>query len=209
MSVRKLGGRLATAAGLTTLVLVGVAATPAAACACGAYVTNSDTSVDRERAAIMWDGTTQDLVISLDVLGASPDAALLMPLPSQAELTLEDPALFDELEDRTHPLVEKVTNWWPNFTFLERLGVGGAGRDTAGEAPVEVLEQGELGPLTVAQLAANDPAALSSWLTVNGYQVDPAVTAATAPYADAGWVIVAMKLLPRPSPSLLASILPP
>ncbi|MDQ3112709.1 MAG: DUF2330 domain-containing protein, partial [Actinomycetota bacterium] len=63
-------------------------------------------------------------------------------------------------------------------------------------APIDVLDQRELGPLTVAQLAANDPAALGGWLTANGYQVDETVAAAATPYADAGWVLVAVKLTP-------------
>ncbi len=189
-----LGGRFSAAVGLTLLAVVGGAATPAAACACGAYITNGDASVGRERAIVKWDGTTQDLVVSLDVLSDTPDAGFIMPVPAQAEISLEDSTLFDEFESRTKPQVEKVTNWWPNLTFLEKLGIGGDNGDSAGAAPIEVLEERELGPLTVAQLAANDPAALPAWLTANGYQVDEAVALAATPYAEAGWIMVAVKL---------------
>lgn len=210
MSVRTLPGRLAAVVGLTTLAFVAVAATPAAACACGAYITNGDASIPRERAAIKWDGTTEDLVVSLDVLGATPDAGFLMPVPAQAEITLEDVSLFEELDDRTKPREEKVTNWWPNLTFLEMLGIGedtDVG-DSAG-APIDVLEQRELGPLTVAQLAANDPAALGAWLTANGYQVDEEVAAAATPYADAGWVLVAVKLTPVEAGTMIDGAIQP
>jgi hypothetical protein len=194
--VRMLSGRLATGAGLVVLALAGGAAAPAAACACGAYVTNTEVSVARERAAIKWDGTTEDLVVSLDVLGATPDAGFLMPVPAQAEITLEEASLFDELEDRTRPREERVTNWWPNLTFLDMLGLRSEDDTSAGAEPIEVLEEHELGPLTVAQLAANDPAALPAWLTANGYPVDEAVALAAAPYAEAGWIMVAVKLTP-------------
>ena len=195
--MRRLRGRLGAVIGLTMLALAAGAATPAAACACGAYITNGETSIGRERAAIKWDGTTQDLVVSLDVLGATPDAGFLMPVPAQAEVTLGDVSLFEELDDRTKPREEKVTNWWPNLGFLELLGIGeNTDVGDAAGAPIDVLDQRELGPLTVAQLAANDPAALGGWLTANGYQVDETVAAAATPYADAGWVLVAVKLTP-------------
>jgi hypothetical protein len=197
-SVRKVSSRLTAVIALTLLTVgAGGVATPASACACGALITNGDTSVGRERAAIKWDGTTQDLVVSLDVLNTTPDAGFIMPIPAQAEVTLEDAALFTELEDRTAARVEKVTNWWPNLSFLDKLGLTGQGDDTAGAtAPVDVLEERELGPLTVAQLAANDPAALPAWLTANGYPVDEAVALAATPYAEAGWIMVAVKLTP-------------
>lgn len=177
------------------LALTGSAATPAAACACGAYITNGDVSIPRERAAIKWDGTTEDLVVSLDVLGATPDAGFLMPVPAQAEVTLGDAALFDELVDRTEARVERVTNWWPNLTFLDKVGLRTSdGNAPAGATPIDVLEERDLGPLTVAQLATNDPAALPAWLTANGYQVDEAVALAATPYAESGWIMVAVKL---------------
>lgn len=168
---------------------------PASACACGAYVTNTDTSITTERAAIRWDGTNQDLVVSLDVLGESPDAGFLMPVPAQATLALEDAALFEELAERTQAREERVTNWWPNLGFLEMLGIVDSDDDGVGGAPgLQVLEQRQLGEYTVAQLAANDPAALATWLTTNGYQVDETITTAATPYAEAGWVMVAAKL---------------
>ena len=136
MSVRKLGGRLAAAVGVITLALVGGAATPAAACACGAYITNGDTRSAASEPRSSGTARPQDLVVSLDVLGATPDAGFLMPVPAQAEITLEDAALFDELADRTKPREEQVTNWWPNLTFLEKLGLRrGRRRAPAGAAP--------------------------------------------------------------------------
>lgn len=182
---------------------------PAAACACGAYITNADTSVSAERAALKWDGSTEELVVSMSILGASADAAWVMPVPAQAELTLEDAALFDELGERTQPREEKVTSWWPNFSFLERLGITSGGDDTAGAPPVEVLEQRELGPYTVAQLAASDPAALNTWLAENGYPPAEGVVAAGAPYARAGWVFVAVRLTALDPSTPLTGVLQP
>lgn len=189
-----LAARLTAVLGLAAGVLLAGLAGPAAACACGAYVTNDDTSVTAELAAIKWDGTTEELVVSMQVSGSSADAAWIMPVPAQAELSLSDIALFEELDDRTSPREEKVTSWWPNLGFLEKLGLREAGTDSAAGGDIEVLEQRELGEFTVAQLATNDPAALANWLTENGYQPNESIATAATPYAQANWIFVAVKL---------------
>lgn len=209
--MRSVAGRLAAVGAMMLAVLVVGLVAPASACACGAYVTNADTAISGERAALQWDGTTEDLVVSLDVIGSSPDAAWLMPLPAQAEVSLADFDLFEELASRTAPIEEKVTNWWPNFGYLEMLGItGDDGAGEPGSADVELLSEQQLGPLTVAQLAANDPAALGTWLTDNGYQLDEEISAAAAPYAQAGWIFVAAKVTaPDPAMPLQAGTLQP
>lgn len=211
MQVRSVAARLVAVVGMVLATLAAGLVGSASACACGVYITNADTAITGERAALKWDGTTEDLVVSLDVMGSSPDAAWLMPLPAQAEVTLADIDLFTELADRTAPVEEKVTNWWPNFGYLEMLGItGDDGATSAGSAAVEVLTEQQLGPLTVAQLAANDPAALGTWLTDNGYQLDEAVSAAAQPYAQAGWIFVAARVTaPDPAAPLQPGTLQP
>lgn len=201
--------RVATVLSLVGAVLVGGLAGSASACACGAYVTNEQTSVTAERAALKWDGTTEDLVVSMQVDGSSADAAWIMPVPAQAELSLADIALFDELADRTAPREEKVTSWWPNLGFLDKLGVREPAGDSAGSSEVQVLEQRELGEYSVAQLATSDPAALATWLTQNGYQPNEEVTAAAAPYAQANWIFVAVKLTAPDASVPLTGVLQP
>lgn len=209
MLLRSLVGRLAAVFGMVLAVLGAGISGSASACACGAYITNTDASIGGERAALKWDGTTEDLVVSLDVIGSSPDAAWIMPLPAQAEVSLADGALFEELADRTAPIEQKVTNWWPNFGYLEMLGITDDEPEPS-DTDVEVLAEQQLGPLTVAQLAANDPAALSTWLTDNGYPLDEVITAAAAPYAQAGWIFVAARLTaPDPAVPLQPGTLQP
>jgi hypothetical protein len=189
-----------TAVLVTMLVaLAGPAlASPAAACACGALLSNADLTVDRETAAILWDGTTEDLVVSMDVLGSASDAGWIMPVPGQAEVSVSDIALLDELEQRTEPDQQRVTNWWPNFDFTDVMGLGDeepTGTDDGSDpSDVTVLDQHELGDYTVAQLAANDTGGLTVWLTTNGYSLPADLAAAMTPYANANWVFVAVKL---------------
>lgn len=70
-------------------------ASPAWACGCGAYVPDSPgSSVADERALIAWDGTTEDILMSLSVTGSSDKAAWIMPVPSAARVSLGDTEVF-------------------------------------------------------------------------------------------------------------------
>ena len=182
-------------AAVFALVAGPMLATPASACACGALFTTDGATVDHETAALKYDGTNEDLVVSMDLLGSTPDAGWLMPVPAQASVSVSDIALLDELAERTRADVQRVTNWWPNFDFIDMLGIG-KDDDTAGaEQPtVSVLDQRELGPYTVAQISAKDTTALTAWLTSNGYTLPANLAGAMTPYADANWVFVAVKL---------------
>ncbi len=149
--------------------LVSSVASPAWACGCGAYVPDHPgASVADERALIAWDGATENILMSLSVAGSSDKAAWVMPVPSAARITLGDPEVFEELGRLTAPRVEYRDSWWPTFPWLIWAG---AAPDTAG-APggaVDVLGRQRLGPFDVTRLAANDPTALATWLTDNGF----------------------------------------
>ena len=65
---------------LVLAILIGAVlfnvASPAWACGCGAYVPdNPGSSVADERALIAWDGSTEDILMSLSVMGSSERAA--------------------------------------------------------------------------------------------------------------------------------------
>ena len=199
--------------GVVLVLLLGAlafsVASPAWACGCGAYVPdNPGASVADERALIAWDGTTEDILMSLSVVGSSDKAAWVMPVPSAAHVTLEDPAVFEELGRLTAPRVEYRDSWWPTFPWLMWAGEA---PDTAG-APggaVDVLGRQRLGPFDVTRLAANDPAALATWLTDNGFPHPDGLDQNLAPYVADGWEIVAIQLVPAKDGSPLTGDLQP
>ena len=74
----------------------------------------------------------------------------------------------------------------------------GAAPDTAG-APagaVNVLGRQRIGPFDVTRLAADDPAALATWLKDNGFPHPDGLDENLAPYVADGWEIVAIQLVP-------------
>lgn len=185
-------------------------AAPAWACGCGAYIPDHPgaTVVD-ERALIAWDGSTEDILMSFGVSGASDRAAWVMPVPSAAQVTLGDDAVFDELARRTAPRIEYRDSWWPTFGWL---GIGAQGAlEAAGTRPggVNVLGSRRIGPFDVTRLAGDDPAALAHWLTAEGFPHPDGLDTNLAPYVAARWEIVAIQLAPDAAGATLSGTLQP
>ena len=176
---------------------------PADACGCGAYIPrNGAASISQERVLLRWDGKTEDIVMSLGVLGQSQDAAVILPVPSRAELKLGDAKIFDELAELTKPTVEERR-------VPARLMLGAGAMPEA--AAVVVLERKQLGPFDVSNLAARDANALGEWLKANGYyqNFSPRLAQALQPYADQGWNFVAVRVMQGVSGDALKGNLDP
>lgn len=182
---------------LVVLVQATTVAAPARACACGAIERPTDgeqIDISGETALVRHDGTSEDILLSFGMHTTSTSAALILPLPAQAELDLADKDTFDRLKDLTKPKVvhKKV------LRGLEMPVIGGAAPD-GGSAPgggVDVLDEQELGPFTTTQLDSDDASELADWLTEHDYRVRDSIVDATQPYLDEGWIIAAIQLTP-------------
>ena len=177
------------------LFLLAFTASTAYACGCGIYIPREgDANVAQERALVRWDGRREDIVMSLGVLGESSEAAIILPIPSRADVKLAPSNLFDELAEMTKPLVRDQVEW--TFGF----GVGSSAMpDAVGGAPrgVNVLSRQNVGPFDVANLAATDKNALKNWLDENGFQLDASVIDLMQPYVDENWTFVAVRMRPE------------
>ncbi|MFI5508735.1 DUF2330 domain-containing protein [Mycobacterium sp. NPDC051804] len=205
--------RVCRSVALVLAALIGAAlfniASTAWACGCGAYVAdNSDSSVADERALIAWDGTTEDILMSLSVTGSSDEAAWIMPVPSAARVTLGEAEVFSELTKLTAPRIEYRDSWWPTIPWLVWAG---SASDTAGapSGAVNVLDRQRLGPFDVTRLAAKDPTSLANWLSDNGFPHPDSLDENLAPYVADGWEIVAVRLVPAESGGSLTGALQP
>lgn len=180
------------------LILAGFVfgASTAYACGCGIYIPrDGDAQVSQERSLLRWDGQRQEIAMSLGVLGGSKQAAIILPVPSKADVTLADPKIFDELDELTKPLERTEMEW----VFLPMLGAGAVPPEgaVAGAPPVTVLSRQNLGPFDVANLSATDATALKTWLDENGFQLDPRITEILAPYVENRWTFVAIRVQPE------------
>lgn len=188
------------------LIALAFSASTAYACGCGIYVPREgDANVAQERALVRWDGQREDIVMSLGVLGQSKQAAIILPIPGQAEVKLADANVFDELAEMTKPLVRDEVEW----TF--GLGVGNSAPEAVGGAPrgVSVLSRQNIGPFDVANLSATDTSVLKNWLDENSFQLDAAVLDLMQPYIAEHWTFVAVRLNPDESSQELSGNLQP
>ncbi|KXK12787.1 MAG: hypothetical protein UZ14_CFX002002023 [Chloroflexi bacterium OLB14] len=173
--------------------------TPVEACGCGIYIPlDGEASVSEELVLIRWDGQTEDIIVTLGVLGGSSEAAVIFPVPAQADVKLADAEIFDALQELTKPITKK------RIALLPVL-LAGAPPDSA----VTLLSRQKLGPFDVSTLAATDADALSNWLAENGYNLAPEVTAALEPYVQMNWYYVAVRLSPEAGSNELTGELDP
>ncbi len=112
----------ARAAALAMLLSAMAMVVPAQACGCGGYIPHDgQASVSQEQALLRWDGQTEDILMSLGVLGRSSEAAVILPVPSQAKATLSQAGVWDELNQMTRPLEKHEKR---NVLPLPLMGAG-------------------------------------------------------------------------------------
>jgi hypothetical protein len=195
----------------TLLVIVLVAlAQPAIACGCGGYIDpNGSAYVGQETVLLTWDGQTEQIMMSLGVLGSSEEAAIILPVPAIATVELGNADIWDELDELTKPLIITEKRYVNPFDF--GLAAGGAAPEGfvgAGAPPVTVLSRQTLGPFEVATLAATDSAALETWLADNGFSLSPGLAEAFEPYIEQNWYYIAVKLQPGEGDELSGTLDP-
>ena len=200
-------------AGVLAFALLGFGVAPAWACACGGYMSDSESEARArgENALVRFDGKTEEIVLSMAIEGSSKKAAWIMPVPAAADVSLGNEYTFSRLISLTRPRVVVKKTYWP----FRDLGIMGSGRgDSAGdpEAPgagVEVRGQMVLGPFQVVRLGGTSSVAVTDWLRTNGYVVPGGLGENLQPYLTEKWEIVAVKLAPKEKTGSLSGATPP
>ena len=194
--------------GVVLVALTATTVSPAWACGCGGYVPDaaSPARVSGETALVRFDGSTEEIHLSMAVNGNSRTAAWIMPVPSAARVELGREGLFKELAYETRTRVEYRTTHKPSLRFPDLMS---GGEDGSGGAPtaggVQVRGQMVIGPFQVVRLGATDAAEITDWLTTHGYAARPGMAATLAPYVAEKWEIVAVRLAPKTSTAELSS----
>ena len=189
---------------------------PAYACGCGAMIPEGQrrVSVGREESVVRWDGSREQIVMSLTVDGDADRAAWIMPVPHRATVELGDRALFTQLAATTAPVHRDRYHFWPqdgDWPLVTGGGssAGGPPGAGAGAPGVGVVGRQKLGPFDVARLTATDPAALNDWLDTNGFAMPPRLQDALQPYVSRRWEYVAVRLSPDTANTALNGTLDP
>lgn len=178
---------LAVLAVIAGLQVTSVAA-PAWACGCGAAWFNVGAD-SGEQSVLRFDGQTETISLQLQLQGVHGTAALVLPVPAAAHVSLGDKELIPALQGLMQP--ETVVK---HYLFTDPEGGGGFGAATSPDTGVTVVSQQHLGAFDVAQLGATNLSALDGWLADNGFKLDAGVAKGLGAYIAEGWRYVAIKL---------------
>ncbi len=160
-----------------------------------------DIEMPGQKAIIVYDAEVghEDLVLSVQLLAESPEAAWVVPVPSPPEVSTASAEWFVQLSDLTQP--EIVTRTVP-FPMIGAATKGGA------QGGVEVLSRERVGVYDVSVLSSDEPGALLEWLNENGYAFPEEGEPILDAYVEEGWYFLATRVLPGETANLEGDVQP-
>lgn len=188
--------------------------------ACGGFFCSSS-PINQARETVVYgyepDGSLT-MAVQISYSGRDEDFAWILPVPVPPdEIAVGPDALFQQLLQRTEPRFQTVNETegecaplscsWPGPGCS--LGCGAhassapdpgfasdAGAAAFGDAGrgVTVYSESVVGPYDTVVLGASSAPEVIEWLQMNGYDVPDASGELLAPYADQGFVFVALRL---------------
>jgi hypothetical protein len=176
------------------LGLIAVGSNGAAACG-GFFCRTQPMNQAYERILFISDGEVVTTHVQIQFSGNAPDFAWVLPVPTLPDLKVSHNEIFNQLGFATQP--NFILNWDDEgecnlFWQVRFTAVEGATDDADGG--VEVVSEERIGPYDTAVITADDPEAISNWLTENGYNLDALGVDLLRPYVDGGFYFVALKL---------------
>jgi hypothetical protein len=186
---------------LPILALLGAHARDASACG-GCFVQQSEsTQVTGHRMILSTSNDATTLWDQITYSGDPAEFAWVLPTKGVVEIGLSSDALFEALEQYTQITVSSpVINCPPppscgdDFAAGAEDGSSGAGGGSPND--VQVLAQEVVGPFETVQLSADDPAALTDWLTSHNYSIPDEIVPVIASYVAEDFNFLALKLVP-------------
>jgi hypothetical protein len=178
--------------------------------ACGGcfheVTTQNGTVVTDHRMVFSVSPTQTTLYDQIKYAGSPSSFAWVLPVHGQVTVGLSSDGLFQALDQATQttilapplPVCPACNCRNASVSFGAGAGAssGSGGPDHAG---VTVTSQQVVGPYATVQLHPNstsDTAALTSWLTVNGYNIPSNIGSVIAAYVKEGFDFLALRLVP-------------
>jgi hypothetical protein len=166
---------------------------PQAALACGAMVSEEgQAEVTGFEALLRWDGSQEDLLVSVAYASSEPEFAWLMPLPSAPEVEEGDAALIEEAFAITEPPVAEEDD----------EGDGAGAPPMVGGAPgVNVIGRDTIGGLRFVTLGSKSASEVTRWMRKHQFGFHDRQEPVLQGYLDRGWVVVAARAAPGQQPA--------
>lgn len=176
--------------------------------ACGACIPppSVNTVVTGHRMALSVSPKQTVLWDQIEYSGAPESFAWVLPVKPGAIIQLSSDAWFDTLDAATNTQIFQPQISCANGSSGPSFGCGYA-EDAAGRAfdnesagsqgpAVTVVSRGSVGPYSTVTLSTDTPGALNTWLTENGFALDPSTQPVVDEYIAEGFDFIALKLLP-------------
>lgn len=178
--------------------------------ACGACIPppSVNTVVTGHRMALSVSPKQTVLWDQIEYSGAPESFAWVLPVKPGAIIQLSSDAWFDTLDAATNTQIFQPQISCANGGSGPHFGCGYA-EDAAGRAfdegfgtggsqgpAVTVVSRGSVGPYSTVTLSTDTPGALNTWLTENGFALDPSTQPVVDNYIAEGFDFIALKLLP-------------
>lgn len=162
------------------------------------------------RQTVLWD--------QIEYAGDPGSFAWVLPVKPGAIIQLSTDAWFDTLDATTTTQIVQPQVRCDNDSSF---GCGGSAKGTgstveaadssscvfcegadnsggfAPPPPVTVVSRGSVGPYSMVTLSTDTPGALNTWLTENGFALDPSTQPVVDTYVAEGFDFIALKLLPN------------
>ena len=135
-----------------------------------------------QKAAVFFDGSTEDLVISPSFKGDATEFAWVVPVPARPKVSIVKGALFHDLANLVYPPEPMKSGGITEGIEMERA------------KKVNVIERKTVGAYDVSVLDASDAGALLNWLKVNQYKLPDAAKQPLQWYVDRHWTFVASRV---------------
>jgi Uncharacterized protein conserved in bacteria (DUF2330) len=175
--------------------------------ACGACIPppSVNTVVTGHRMALSVSPKQTVLWDQIEYSGAPESFAWVLPVKPGASIQLSSDAWFDTLDAATNtqifqPPISCATDEASGSGFgcgyADEAGRAFDGAAENGGPAVTVVSRGSVGPYSTVTLSTDTPGALNTWLTMNGFSLDPKTQPVVDAYIAEGFDFIALKLLP-------------
>jgi MYXO-CTERM domain-containing protein len=173
----------------------------ASACG-GCFVQQSENTQVTSHRMILSVSTQETTLWDQIVYSGEPQSfAWVLPIKGTVGIDLSSDALFQNLDLLTQVSVNSPQITCPpppdcGFDNGGGFSTGGVGTGGAGGGGVTVIAEEVVGPYETVQLMSSDPAALTNWLLMHGYNIPPDIVPVINAYVNESFNFLALKLVP-------------
>jgi uncharacterized membrane protein YgcG len=183
-------------AAVSALAFAAALAPAGDAAACGGMFPppSQNTEVASHRMLFSVSSTQSTLYDQIKYSGAPNDFAWVLPIKGMVQVGVSSDLIFEVLDQITAVSVLQPQLCNCNFSSTAITGTVTSSGSGGG---VTVIAQQAVGPYDTVQLSSSDPNALTTWLTMNGYNIPASIQPTISAYVNEGFDFLALRLQPN------------